>query len=267
MNTLFKLVLSISLFSFIFSCGQKNQDEAQFDPANQLYVALAETALLPDSMLSTGTARGVGCSTLSFGSCSSNQKTLNYAGCSAGTSTVSGMLTLSWVAPATCGFALSNNQSISLTMDITASSGTMSARTYTTSNNSVSIQKQLTTLQLQNQGLRRILTQNGDTLSDITTTFTQLMSLSSIQRNGRVASGGTVSVIDTTNAQTCSMTAQNITWAGNCNCPVSGSFQGTCTKGIVNRNLTVTYGANCGSITVSDDGTLSTLTLDRCIAE
>ncbi|MBI3295756.1 MAG: hypothetical protein HYZ71_13605 [Deltaproteobacteria bacterium] len=61
-------------------------------------------------------------------------------------------------------------------------------------------------------------------------------------------------------SSSCDFSATDVTWASTCNCPVSGSWTGTCSDG---KTATVTI-VSCGYGTIDIGSDTQGLTFDRC---
>lgn len=213
-------------------------------------------------------AYAVSCSGYGFGSCSSNVVTRTFGGCTVGAATFSGTVTFTWGgASAACtltaandtitrvpsftvtgrrGATLTVSKSGSVGQRITWSSGTGTSKVFSFSND----------------GIRRVFADSaGTTTFDYTTATTSAITVTGTSRSNRVLSGGSLRVTDNLTGGTCDFVPTAVTWnASTCNCPVSGSWAGTCSDGSSN-SLTLT---GCGTGTLVIGSSSQDITFDRC---
>jgi hypothetical protein len=112
-------------------------------------------------------------------------------------------------------------------------------------------------------GMERVATRpNGQKLFDISSSTTQAIGVTGLNRATRVMNGGTLQVVHNLRKYTVDLTPSNVTWNGTCNCAVSGSWSGTA-SGSVNGAFAVDI-TGCGTATVSVNGNSQPVDLDRC---
>lgn len=106
---------------------------------------------------------------------------------------------------------------------------------------------------------RKFTLASGTVLLNQTTTATGI-SISGNVRTGRTLSGGLLTVTNNVTGDSCNFNPVAVTWTAGCNCPTSGTWNGTCTGG---KTSTVVING-CGTGTYSEGTTSTTVTFDRC---
>jgi hypothetical protein len=205
--------------------------------------------------------------TNNFSSCSSNVITRTFGGCTVGSATFNGTVTLTWGGASTgCVMAAANDhvtrvpnftvtgrRSATLTVTKTA---TVGQRVTWTSGSGASRVMSFT-----NDGINRKFTLSGTTLFDQTTSVTSAITVTGTSRTSRVMNGGTLQVVNNLTSVTCSFSPTNVTWTGGtCNCPTSGSWSGTCTDG---KSVTLDI-SGCGTANYTEGSTTTSVSFDRC---
>jgi hypothetical protein len=210
-------------------------------------------------------AHAAACNTVAFNTCSANQKVRNFADCStAGGGTMSGNVTLSYTGTgsATCTLPMSND-----TVSRAPNFSVNGVRGASFAVASISTGQTLTrtgatNFTFSNTGIRRtFVTPKGTTLLDITTSTSSPVSVTGNSRNTRTLSGGTIVVLNNLTSVSCSLTPSSVSWSSACNCPTAGSWSGTCSDA---TTLSVAFSNTCGESTVTKNGVVSTVTMDRC---
>lgn len=110
-------------------------------------------------------------------------------------------------------------------------------------------------------GINRKFTANGQTLYDQTTSTVTDINVTGAARASRTLSGGTLRVVNNLTAQVCDYTPSAVQWQASCNCPLSGTWSGSCTGGVTS---TLTFTSTCGTVTYTEGSETRTVALDRC---
>lgn len=199
-----------------------------------------------------------------WGACTSNVIIRNFNDCTIGTATLSGTVTLTFndgavnniCAVSADGHSIVRNPDFTLTGQngaqfVVSKTGTSGQTVTRTSSGN---------FQFTNDGIRRVVTFNGSTLFDATTSTTSPLSIAGNVRNGRVVNGGNIRVTNNLSSVTCDYVPASLTWGSSCNCPVSGSLSGTCSDG---RSTSITV-TSCGEADITLGSTTEAVTLDRC---
>lgn len=219
--------------------------------------------------LALPSAEAVSCFGYGWGSCSSNAVTRNYAGCTVGTATVSGSVTLNWGNGATSctlstagqyitrvpnftltgrrGGTLAVTKTGSVGQRLTWASGTGASKVFSFTNDGIN---------------RKITLPSSNVLFDQTTTVSGTITVTGTTRASRViGGGGSLIVTNNLTANVCTYTPTNVTWdSTSCNCPTQGSWSGSCTDGkSATLNLT-----GCGTADYTEGSETTSLTFDRC---
>lgn len=214
-------------------------------------------------------AQAAACSvTNTFSSCSSNVVTRTFGGCSIGSATLDGTVSLTWSDSAvdtTCAIA-ANGHSITRVPNFTITGrrgGTL------TVSKTGSIGQRITrdsagSYTFTNDGIKRVIAYQGTTLFDFTTeTVGSGLTVTGVSRGGRTlsASGGAgLKVTNNSSGVVCTYTPSNVTWSSSCSCATSGSWSSTCSDG-KSSSLTIT---GCGTGSFSMGSESESLTFDRC---
>ncbi|MBU6154827.1 MAG: hypothetical protein KGP28_11040 [Bdellovibrionales bacterium] len=111
-------------------------------------------------------------------------------------------------------------------------------------------------------GIRRVFTlPDGKPLIDLTSSTVQDLTLTGAERSpSRVLSGGVLRVKNNQSDFSCDFIPSNVTWSSNCNCPVSGNWQATCSDG--SRSSIRLSG--CGTADFTFGLESQTISFDRC---
>ncbi len=214
-------------------------------------------------------AQATACSATAFGTCSGQTMTRNLNGCSVGTATFTGSVTVTWAGTGVTTCALANfNNTITRVPSFTVQ-GRRGATLEVSKSGSVG---QVMTwasglgfnkvFNFSNDGTRRKFTDSvGNITYDHTTMTTSPISIAGNQRSGRVMSGGTLQVKNNLTNVTCNFSPVNVTWASaTCNCPTQGTWQGTCSD---NKAVTIVLNG-CGTANYSEGSDSTAMTFDRC---
>lgn len=206
-----------------------------------------------------------------FASCSSNQITRTFGGCTVGANqdiVFNGTVIFTWTSAGACSlinqgervdrspsFTVTGRRGATLTVSKDASYGQRLSLTSATG-----VTPKVYTLQ--SDGIRRkFTTAGGVTTFDYITTVTSPVTITGEVRSGRVMNGGTFRVRDNLTQVTCDYSPVNVTWgSASCNCPTQGAFQATCSDGKT-ASLSLT-GCGTGDFTLGSDA--GHVTFDRC---
>ncbi len=111
-------------------------------------------------------------------------------------------------------------------------------------------------------GIRRVFTlPDGSTLVDLTSSTLSDLTLTGAERSSsRVLSGGVIRVKNNQSDFSCDFSPEDVTWSSTCNCPVSGSWQATCSDGKTS-SIRLT---GCGSAEFSYGLETQNISFDRC---
>ncbi len=208
------------------------------------------------------TAQATACKDTTFSpSCtSSSQRVRDLNGCTIGSASFTGDITLDFSNPScnlsadgdtvdrSPNFTVTGRRGATLTVSKT---GTIGQRiTHVNGEN----------FTFSNDGVRRLFQFGSTSLFDYTTQTTSDITVTGTNRAGRVMSGGNLRVTDNLSSVTCNYVPTNVTWTASCNCPTSGSWAGTCSDGKSSAvNIT---GCGTASITMGEDS--ESLSFDRC---
>jgi hypothetical protein len=205
-------------------------------------------------------AQAVACQDTTFSGCASSQKVRDLGGCTIGSATFTGDITLQF-SDSSCvlnsdGDSVDRNPDFTVTgmrganLSVTRT-GTYGQRvTRVTSGN----------FTFANDGVRRLFTLAGQTLFDYTTRTTSPIGITGTSRSDRVMTGGQLRVTNNVSGVNCTYAPTNVTWASTCNCATSGSWAGTCSDG-KSTSVLIT-GCGTGTIAIGEDS--ESLTFDRC---
>ncbi len=117
---------------------------------------------------------------------------------------------------------------------------------------------------LSSDGIRRIFKlSNGSRLLDFTSSTLggQPLVLTGSARAGRKLSGGVLRVKNNMEDLYCDFSPTDVTWANGCSCPISGSWQATCSDG-TSSSIEIT---GCGSAEFTFGTETQTIAFDRCV--
>jgi Tfp pilus assembly major pilin PilA len=213
------------------------------------------------------TAQATSCSASAYNCNGAGVVTRDFAGCTTGVATFTGTSTLTWSNLSASCTMTAAGESITHVPDITATglrgatlritkSGTVGQKLTWASGTGMS-----RVLNYSNDGIRRVFTAGSSTLFDMTAITTSDLVITGTDRSSRIINSGALLVTNNLNAINCSYVPSNVTWSSvSCNCPVSGSWTGTCSDG---RNTTLNI-TGCGTATYTDGISTVGLNLYRC---
>ncbi len=238
---------------------RESSNVARFSKAQGPWQILGE-ALVPKALAASCYV------TNTWGSCASNVVVRDFQDCTILGATFSGQVTYTFTdatVDSTCSVA-ANGHSVARNPNftITGSRG----GTFTVSKTGTIGQSITRTgagaYNFANDGIRRVLTFGGVTLADYTNSTTTAISVTGATRNGRVASGGALRVLNNLTGVSCDFSPSAVTWGSSCNCATSGTWSATCSNG-VSASLSLT---SCGSGTFVLGTESTAVTLDQCTA-
>lgn len=215
---------------------------------------------------SVSTAFAASCFGTGFSTCSSNTVSRNFSNCTLGSATFSGTVAFSYsgTTAATCKLsvatdAVTRNPNFTISTSygsVTASKTGTAGQTLTYVSGTAASK----VLSLTSDGLRRVVTVDGSTKSDITSLTTSAITVTGSDRTTRVMNGGTLRLQNNLTTERCDLVPSAVTWSGTCTCATSGSWAGTCdTKGAFNLAIT-----GCGTANLTVGTETKAVTLTRC---
>ncbi len=107
---------------------------------------------------------------------------------------------------------------------------------------------------------RKFVTSAGKTLVNFTTSTVSPVTITGSSRSGRTITGS-FKVVNKLNSNECTLTSTGVTWSSGCNCPTSGTTEGTCSQ---TSSYKIDYTTNCGTVNLTVNGESSQVDLDRC---
>ena len=212
-------------------------------------------------------AQAAACGFGGFSSCANNEIIRTFNNCTIGTATLSGTVTLDWTDSGvdnTCAMT-SNGHTIARDPDFTLTGrrgGTMTVEKTATFGQKIT-RVGFGLFEFTNDGIRRVIEYNGNTIYDFTTTVQGgALDIQGQSRSGRVlsSSGATLRVTNNANSEYCDYTPQAVTWTAGCTCATSGLWTSTCSDGS-SSSLEIT---ECGKGTFTMGDESQTVTFDRC---
>ncbi|NDG84522.1 MAG: hypothetical protein EBX52_05705 [Proteobacteria bacterium] len=218
-------------------------------------------SLIPD-------AYAQNCDGSSFSTCSGNGVTRNFSGCTVGSATFSGTVTLTWGGGSSnCvlsaisdtltrvpNFTVAGRRGA--TLSVTKSGSTGQRLTW---NSGSGVNK---VFSFTNDGIRRVFTApSGSVLFDLTTTTQSPITVTGVARANRNMNGGTLRVTNNVSGVTCDFSPSSVSWSAGCNCPTTGSWSATCSDG---KTSVLTH-TGCGTANFTLGSNSSAVTLDRCL--
>lgn len=202
-----------------------------------------------------------------FGTCSANTITRTFGGCTIGSATLTGTVTLTWGgASSSCvmaaasdyitrspSFSLTGRRGATLT---SVKTGTFGQKITWSSGSGAS-----TVFSFTNDGIRRLFTATSGAITyDFTTTTTSAITITGTSRASRTLSGGGLRVTNNLTSVICDYVPTNVAWSATCSCPSSGSWAGSCTDG---KTTTITM-TGCGTATYTLGSDTQSVSFDRC---
>lgn len=211
-------------------------------------------------------AYATSCFGTGFSACTSSSITRNFSSCTVGTAIFSGTITLAFngTNAATCKLSGATD-AVTRSPNFTISTryGSVAASKTGTAGQTLSYVSGATSTKVFNltsDGLRRVVTIDGVTKSDITTLTTSAITVTGSDRTNRIMNGGTFRLQNNLTTERCDLVPSAVTWSGTCTCATSGSWSGTCdTKGTFTLAIT-----GCGTANLTVGTETKAVTLTRC---
>lgn len=223
---------------------------------NEMSESLFSKLFLPEAWAAS-------CSAATYSNCSGSQRVKNFTNCTVGSATFSGSVTLNWSTAcsiASVGQYATRNPNLTVTgrlgstLKITKT-GTDGQRLQMAAAGPPKVYN------FTSDGINRRFTDaNNSVRMDFTTTTVSPITITGGDRNGRVIANGSIQIRNNINSVTCTYSPNNVRWTSDCNCPVSGSWSGSCSDG---HTASVVL-SGCGTATVSYDDVSESITFDRC---
>lgn len=240
----------------------------EFNSSYQTLIAHADKPSFLKQISLIDKAYAVSCYGFGFGSCSAGTITRNFSGCTIGSSTVSGSTTLSY-SRATCrldsasdtvtrnpSYTMTTESGFSLSVSKLLTGGDGQKLTLTSGTGVSKV------FSMTNDGIRRVISYNGKTLFDMTTTITSAITVTGSGRT-RALSGGTLRLQNNLTTEQCDISPSAttpVTWSSGCTCAASGIWTGSCqNSGAYTLEIT-----GCGTATLTVGSTSKNVTLSRC---
>jgi hypothetical protein len=199
-----------------------------------------------------------------FSACNaSGVRTKDFGDCTIGPATLSGRVTLSFSQPLCV--VLTAGDAVTRTADFTLTGLYGGTLEVTSPGGGQTLTKTAAGFDYSVGGMERILTgPGGRTLFDVATrTTAPIVVTGSSRADLKIVSGG-FEIDHKVAGYKVTLTADNLAWTSTCNCASSGTLTGTVTGGKHDgRSASVTI-TSCGEADVTIDGTIETVSLDRC---
>lgn len=215
-------------------------------------------------------ANATACTGFGFAGCTTGTITRTFGGCTVGEATFTGTVVLSWTGTGagSCTLVTANNDYLTRVPNFSVTGRRGAAVLAVTKTGTYGQKLALAsisgggtkTFSLTSDGINRKFTLSGTTLFNQTTTIPSAISVIGTARSSRVLSGGSLRVTNDMTAVTCDYIPSAVTWTASCNCPTSGTWNGSCSSGSTSV-LTMT---GCGTGTYTEGSTTTTVALDRC---
>lgn len=210
-------------------------------------------------------AEATACDGFGFSSCSAGVITRTFNGCTVGTATFSGTVTLTWAGGGSTSSCIlgTNGDTITRSPSFVVT-GRRGATLHVSKTGTIG--QRLTRMgagvfDFTNDGInRKFTTQLGATIFDQTAVVSSPITVSGSSRANRTMNGGVLHVTNNLTSVSCDYVPTNLVWVAGCNCPTSGSWAGTCSNSNTGT-LTIT---GCGTANFTDGTYSGSLTFDRC---
>jgi hypothetical protein len=213
-------------------------------------------------------------SAATFSGCNLGQRSVvkNFNNCSLGLATFSGSVSLTWGGSGSgCSLGIPPSAGATITRVPEFSvTGLRGATLEVSKESPANIGQRLTYVSglgasaqfnVSSDGIRRVFTlPDGSRLLDFTSSTPEPLGLTGSGRTGRRLSGGVLRVRNNLEDFSCDFTPTNVTWSLNCSCPISGSWQATCSDG-TSSSINIT---GCGSAEFTFGTETQTISFDRC---
>lgn len=213
-------------------------------------------------------AQAAACGGTGFSSCSGSSIVRSYNGCTVGSATFSGDVTLTWSNGNTAcsmgttpgaritripNFTVTGRRSASLTVSKTGTIGQRIELVTAAGLNSA--------VKFSDDGITRVFSIGSTVLFNQTSATSGDITVTGTSRSNRVMSGGSLNVTNNLTSVVCNYVPTNVTWSGGtCNCPTMGSWSGSCSNGKT-TTLEIT---GCGTANYTEGTDIEAVTFDRC---
>ncbi len=210
-------------------------------------------------------ANAAGCGIASFAPCASDVIVRSFNGCTVGSATFSGDVSLTWTGgtPGICSMGGIPDARITRVPNFTVT-GRRSASLAVTKTGTFGQRIELVSggvVRFSNDGINRVFSLGSTILFNQTTATSGDITVTGTTRSNRIMNGGSLNVTNNLNAVVCNYIPTNVTWAGGtCNCPTSGSWSGSCSNGKT-TTLDIT---GCGTANYTEGSDTEAVTFDRC---
>jgi hypothetical protein len=216
-------------------------------------------------------------SSATFSGCDNAQRTLEkrFNNCSLGLATFNGSVSLTWGGSGSgCSLGIPTGAGATITRVPEFSvTGLRGATLKVFKESPANIGQRLTYVSgigpsarftVSSDGIRRVFSLPDESrLLDYTSSTPEPLGLTGSGRTGRRLSGGILRVKNNLEDLSCDFTPTNVTWSLNCSCPVSGSWQATCSDGS-SSSIEIT---GCGSAEFTFGSETQTISFDRCFEQ
>jgi len=199
-----------------------------------------------------------------FSPCTAGVRTMDFAACTIGPSTLDGMVTLTFTRTAACAL-ITDGDAVTRTADFTLTGPYGGTLTVTSPGGGQTVTRTAAGFDYTVGGMQRVLRgPNGRTLFDVSTRTTAPIVVTGSSRTDLVIASGGLEISHNVAGYKVNLTAQNLTWTPTCNCASSGTLTGTVTGGRFDgKSASVTI-TGCGAADVTLGGETESVTLDRC---
>ena len=191
-------------------------------------------------------------------------RTMDFAACTIGPSTLDGMVTLTFTRTAACAL-ITDGDAVTRTADFTLTGPYGGTLTVTSPGGGQTVTRTAAGFNYSVGGMQRVLRgPGGRTLFDVSTRTTAPIVVTGSSRTDLVIASGGMEISHNVAGYKVNLTAQNLTWTPTCNCASSGTLTGTVTGGRFDgKSASVTITA-CGEADVTLGDETESVTLDRC---
>lgn len=222
-------------------------------------------AVLPPAYAATCTLQG------SFSPCANGVRTRDFAGCTWGQLAFNGTVTLAFSDQAACTLD-EVGESVSRNADFKIShSNGYALKIESTGGGQVLTRTGPAAYAYKVLGMHRVLTDaDGKKRFDISTRTLEDIGVTGSSRADRVVNGGKLEISHNLAGYTTELVPENLAFAANCNCPVSGRLVGNTSGGVGRRAVDkdwIIQVNSCGKATLTVEDEVKQLTFDRCFRQ
>jgi hypothetical protein len=204
------------------------------------------------------------CTQSLFAACASGVRTRSFAHCDIGAATLDGMVMLTFTDAVVCAMSTAGD-SVTRTADFTLTGPYGGTLAVSSPDGGQTLTRTSSGFDYAVAGMHRVLTgPGGRILFDISTRTTTPIHMTGSSRADLIMVSGALEVSHNLAGYKVTLVAQNLTWANNCNCAVSGQLSGTVAGGQHDGKSASVRITGCGQAEVTVDGDSDNLTLDRC---